>query len=71
MTSMGIHQVAVAQYKRVKPLRKCNSGLRMVELSAAAINVVPAFYTLLAQDRRKKSAPAAEASPHGAATHHA
>jgi multidrug efflux pump len=33
--------------------------------------VVPAFYTLLAQDRRKPAESATEAAPHGAATHHA
>jgi multidrug efflux pump len=33
--------------------------------------VVPAFYTLLAQDRRKPAASAAETAAHGAAPHHA
>jgi multidrug efflux pump len=33
--------------------------------------VVPAFYTLLAQDRRKPVVTSAEAATHGAATHHA
>lgn len=40
--NIGIHQVAVAQQKSVKPLRIGNSGLKISEPSADPMRLTPA-----------------------------